>query len=166
MPVCNLYSVGFHPPVSALYTVNSRLADTPLSRTLANTDKIQISIYRVLPDKDSRYNGLSLFRTQNDVPKVSAITRVGCTTTFPVYSQLSPCGHPALRTLANTDKIQIPISRGLTENDFRYYGLSPFRTENDVPKVSAITRVDCIIDLQIVMAVTMDIKLDKHVKLK
>ena len=30
---------------------------------------------------------------------------------------------PLLRTLAIADKIQIPIYRGLTENDFRYYGL-------------------------------------------
>ena len=34
------------------------------------------------------------------------------------YSQLSPCGHPAI-----TDKIQIPICKGLTENDSRHYGL-------------------------------------------
>ena len=42
-----------------------------------------------------------------------------------------------------TDKNQIPIYRGLTENDSRYYRLSLLRTQNDVPKVSAITRVDC-----------------------
>ncbi len=35
------------------------------------------------------------------------------------YSQLSPCGHPAI-----TDKIQIPDERGLTGNASRYYGLS------------------------------------------
>ena len=43
-------------------TVNSRLADTPLLRTLAIMDKIQISIYKVwlkmTPGiKDSRYSG-------------------------------------------------------------------------------------------------------------
>ncbi len=62
------------------------------------------------------------------------------------YSQLSPCGHPAiaLRTLAITDKIQIPNEQGLTGKDSRYYGLSLKRTRNDAPSVSAITRVDCI----------------------
>ena len=55
------------------------------------------------------------------------------------YSDLSPCGHPAI-----TDKIWIPICRGLTQNDYRYYGISLFRTHNDVLKVSAISRVDCI----------------------
>ena len=60
------------------YTVNSRLVDTPLLRTLAITDKIQIPIYRGLTENDSRYYGLSLFRTQNDVPEVSAITKVDC----------------------------------------------------------------------------------------
>ena len=59
-------------------TVNSRLADTPLLRTLAITDKIKIPIYRGLTGNDSRYYGLSLFRTQNDVSKVSAIMRVDC----------------------------------------------------------------------------------------
>ena len=57
------------------------------------------------------------------------------------YSQLSPCGYPAI-----TDKIQIPIYRGLTENDSQYYGLrrlSLFQTQNEVPKVSSITRVGC-----------------------
>ena len=51
----------------------SRLADTPLLRTLAiYTDKIQIPIYRGLTKNDSKYYGLLLFRTQNDFPKVSA----------------------------------------------------------------------------------------------
>ena len=59
-------------------TVNSRLADTPLLQTLAITDKIQIPIYRGLTENDSRYYGLSLFRTQNDFPKVSAIRRIDC----------------------------------------------------------------------------------------
>ena len=59
-------------------TVNSHLADTLLLWTLAIMDKIQIPIYRGLTEYDSRYYGLSLFRTQNDVPKVSAITRVDC----------------------------------------------------------------------------------------
>ena len=49
------------------------------------------------------------------------------------YSQLSPREHPAI-----TEKIQIPIYRGLTENDSRYYGLLLFQTQNEVPKVSAI----------------------------
>ena len=60
------------------YTVNSRLTDTPLLGTLAITDKNQIPIYRGLAENDSRYYGLSLFRTQNEVPKVSVITRVDC----------------------------------------------------------------------------------------
>ena len=55
------------------------------------------------------------------------------------YSQLSPCRH-----LTIMDKIQIHIYRGLTENDSRYYRLSLFRRQNNVPKVSAVTRVDCI----------------------
>ena len=42
------------------------------------TDKIQITIYRALTKNDSRYYGLSLFRTQNGVLQVFAITRVGC----------------------------------------------------------------------------------------
>ena len=37
------------------------------------------------------------------------------------------------------DKIQIPIYRGLTENDSQYYGLLLFWTQNDISKVSAIT---------------------------
>ena len=58
---------------------NSRLADTPLFPTHAITDKIQIPIYtRGLTGNDSRYYGLSLFRTENDVLKVSDITRVHC----------------------------------------------------------------------------------------
>ena len=62
----------------ALYlcTVNSRLADTPQLQTLAITDKIQILIYRGLTENDSQYYGLSLFWTQNDVPKVSTVMRV------------------------------------------------------------------------------------------
>ena len=44
-------------------------------------------------------------------------------------------------TSAITDKIQI---RGLTENASRRYGITLFRTQNDVPKVSALTKVDCI----------------------
>ena len=60
------------------------------------------------------------------------------------YSQLSPCGHLLLRTLAITDKIQIPSYRGLNGNDSRYYRLSLIRTINEVPSVSAITRVDFI----------------------
>lgn len=36
------------------------------------------------------------------------------------------------------------IYRGLTENDSRYYGLSLFRTQNDVPKVSAVTSVTVV----------------------
>ena len=59
-------------------TVNSCLADTLLLRTLAIVDKIQIPIYRGLTGNDSQYYGLSLFQTQNDVPKVSTITRVDC----------------------------------------------------------------------------------------
>ena len=44
-----------------------------------------------------------------------------------------------LWTLATMDKIQIPIYRGLTQNDSRYYELSLFRTQNDVRNVSTIT---------------------------
>ena len=40
--------------------------------------------------------------------------------------------------------IQIPGRRSLTGNDSCYYGLSLWRTLNDVPRVSAIVRVDCI----------------------
>ena len=50
---------------------------------------------------------------------------------------------PLLQILAIADKIQILIYKGLTENDSRYYGLSLLRTQN-VPKVSPITRFDCI----------------------
>ena len=60
-------------------TVNSRLADTPLVRTLAITDKIQIPGYRGLTGNDSRYYGLSLIRTLNEVPSVSNTARVDCT---------------------------------------------------------------------------------------
>ena len=47
-----------------LNTVNSRLADTPLLRTLAITDKFQIpgESYRGLTENNSRYYGLSLLR--------------------------------------------------------------------------------------------------------
>ena len=62
--------------LNCLATVDSLLADTSLLRTLAITDKIQIPIYKGLTGNDSRYYGPSLFRTQNNVPKVSAITRV------------------------------------------------------------------------------------------
>ncbi len=48
-----------------------------------------------------------------------------------------------LRTLAITDKIEIPGKRGLTGNDSRYYGLSLKWTRNEVPSVSAVARVDC-----------------------
>ena len=68
-----------------------------------------------------------------------SITRV----TGSIYSQCSPRGHPAVTDIAITDKIQIPIYRDLTENDCRYYSLSLLQTQNDVPKVSAMTRVDC-----------------------
>ena len=66
------------PFFTQVYTVNSRLASTPLIRTVAITDKIQIPIYRGLTANDSRYYGLSLYRTHNDVPNSSAITRVDC----------------------------------------------------------------------------------------
>ena len=62
--------------VFILHTVNSCLVDTPLLRTLAITDKIQIPIFKGLTENDSWYYGLSLFQTQNDIPKVSAIVRV------------------------------------------------------------------------------------------
>ena len=59
-----------------------------------------------------------------------------------VYSQLSPCGHPTIMDAHYYGQNSDPC-RGLTESDSWYYGLSPFRTQNNVPKVSAITRVDC-----------------------
>ena len=34
------------------------------------------------------------------------------------------------------------LYRGLTENDSQYYRLSLFRTQNEVPKVSAIMKID------------------------
>ena len=53
----------------------------------------------------------------------------------------------SLRGAVNSCLVDNPLlrtnCRGLTENDSRYYGLSLFRTHNDVPKVSAIRRVDC-----------------------
>ena len=47
-----------------IYTVNSRLVDTPLSRTLAITDKIRIpgKSYGGLTENHSRHYGLSLLR--------------------------------------------------------------------------------------------------------
>ena len=77
-------------------TVNSRLADTPLLRTLAITDKIQIPGYRGLTENDSRYYGLSLIRTLNEVPSVSAIKRV---------DWLTKC--KADRTATKADKIYL-----------------------------------------------------------
>ena len=43
------------------------------------------------------------------------------------------------------DKIHISNYRGLTAKDSRFYRLSPFWTQNDTQKVSAITRVDCVL---------------------
>ena len=37
------------------FTVNSRLADTPLLQALAITENIQIPIYKSLTENDSRY---------------------------------------------------------------------------------------------------------------
>ena len=48
-----------------------------------------------------------------------------------------------LRTFAITDKFQIPGGKGLTGNESRYCRLSLLRTPNNVPRVSATTRVDC-----------------------
>ena len=61
------------------YTDNSHLAKTPLLRTLAITDKTQILGRRGLTGNNSRYYGLSLLRTLNEVPRVSATTRDDCT---------------------------------------------------------------------------------------
>ena len=65
----------------------------------------------------------------------------------PNDSQLSPCGHCAITDIRYYGQISDPhldpSIEVLTENDSGYYGLSLFRTQNDVPKVSAITRVDC-----------------------
>ena len=47
-----------------------------------------------------------------------------------------------LFSVAIMDKIEIPIYRGLIENDSWYYGLL-LLTQYDIPKVSAIMRVDC-----------------------
>ena len=49
------------------FTVNSRLADTPLLRTFAITDKIQIPGRRGLTGNDSHCYGLLLLRSLNDV---------------------------------------------------------------------------------------------------
>ena len=69
-----------------------------------------------------------------------------------------------VQTVAITDKIQVPINRcinrGLTENDSRYYGLLLFRTQNDVPKVSAITWVDCIRKWEIAILIWYDNSID------
>ena len=58
-------------------TVNARLPDTLLLRTLAITDKIQISIYRGLTENDSRDYGHLLLPTQNDVQK-GPLSRLDC----------------------------------------------------------------------------------------
>ena len=55
-------------------TVNSGLADTPLLRTLAITDKIHP---RGLTENESQYYRLMLFWTQNDVPKAGLQITVG-----------------------------------------------------------------------------------------
>ena len=60
-------------------TVNSRLADTLLLQSLANTDKIQMPSRKGWTENDSHCYGLSLLWTLNDVPKVSATTRVDYT---------------------------------------------------------------------------------------
>ena len=60
-------------------TVNSRLADTSLLRTLTITGKIQIPIHKGLTENYFRYYGLSLFRRQNGVPKVRLQNRCGYT---------------------------------------------------------------------------------------
>ena len=88
-----------------LVRVNSRLADTPLIRTLAITDKIQIPVYRGLTKNDSWYYGLSLFLTHNDVLKVSAITRV----------KLTVCGKLIKREQISTASIESHVLRGLRD---------------------------------------------------
>ena len=65
-------------PFKTKATANSRLADTSLLGTFAITDKILMPGRRGLIGNHSRYYGLSLLRTVNDVPRVSAITRVDC----------------------------------------------------------------------------------------
>ena len=62
---------------------------------------------------------------------------------LPVHSTLAlwtPCfyGHALLQTKYRSPSIEIWL-----KNDSRYYGLSLFRTQNDVPRVSGIRRVDC-----------------------
>ena len=64
-----------------------------------------------------------------------------CNITYKVNSCLA--NTLLLWTLAIIEKTQIPIYKGLTENDSPYYGLSLFWTENNIQKVSAIMRVDC-----------------------
>ena len=51
----------------SVFSMGSRI------RRLDNNKTINITI-----KKNSRFYGLSLFRTQNDVPKVSAVTSVDC----------------------------------------------------------------------------------------
>ena len=54
-----------------------------------------------------------------------------------------------LWTLTITNKSRIPVYRGLTENDSPYYRFLLFGTQKDAPKVSTITRVDCILEKSI-----------------
>ena len=55
-----------------------------------------------------------------------------------VYSQLSPCGHPAITDTCYYVQNSDPIYGGLTENDSQYYGFLLFLTQKNIPMVSAI----------------------------
>ena len=64
----------------------------------------------------------------------------GCQQAFP-FGHPRYDGHPLLRTKSSPPPGE--SYRGLTENDSRYCGLSLLRTPNYVPRVFAITGVDC-----------------------
>ena len=58
---------AYHPACNSEGTANSHLADTPLLRTFAIADKIQIPCRRYLTGSDSCYFGVSLLRTLNNL---------------------------------------------------------------------------------------------------
>ena len=94
----------------SLHKVNSRLSDTPLLRTFAITDKIQILVRRGLTGNDSHYHGLSLLWTLKDVPRASITMTVDCICVIPgpgfkpgyigERQVLSPMCHPSLQTVS------------------------------------------------------------------
>ena len=96
------------------------------------------SLQSTLALRTSRYYGHPAI-TDTPLLRTSRFYGHSAITDTPLLRTSRYYGHPAI-----TDKIWIVIYRGLTENDSLYYGLSLFRTNIDVPKVSAITRADCI----------------------